>query len=412
MAATYCPSCGHQTLKFLRKSVFGQSVFDCTNCNQISIMRINPTDVDEKDEKQQEEQKLQKKIEEMLGKATEKVINEAIEMAEEAGDESVAEQFAEMLASTNPNPVGRNQPLAGMSEDEPGEEGAGGMSVGTLDQKLAEHLKQTDPTKSYNESFREQMKLNTFYQKVGNVMRDNQFDRLEDNQRRGRLTVRNLFKVHTGSEKVFSRKLARKNKKYAVVILLDESGSMNGSRMSLAAASTIALIRGLVRHHIRFSVIGFNEIVTVHKRLGSHLNEQKLDDLHADILRSAASENRGNTFTYAGCLEVERQLRYVEEGEQAITVIITDGGAYKDEHWIKNRAGQDVGSSSGWNEATQEHELDGEVARLEKYGPVVTVGLFEKTEIKQWFPKAKVIQDLSDFTDTILTEFGKVVIRG
>ena len=62
------------------------------------------------------------------------------------------------------------------------------------------------------------------------IMRDNQFDREVQNLSRGKLDYTKLYKVPTGSTKVFKKKMEPKNKEYHFGFLLDASSSMRGGR--------------------------------------------------------------------------------------------------------------------------------------------------------------------------------------
>ena len=474
MNAKYCPNCGQPTLVFLRKAVFGQSVFDCTSCKNITIMVAkevpepehdqggsgSPTDsgfqpppdnekdfskqkpagdeADDSDEQPDpqdseeeddgdgldaddldEEEQDAKPVPSKPQSKPEPKKPEPIELSDDALD--ALRDMARPSTGQDIHVQG-----GGTQKDRGDGEGSnsGGRSVTVhgaqhddIDNETAQIAGKSG---EYTPTERDKMKLNAFYQKLGNVMKDNQYDRLVDNLKRGSLTARNLFKVHTGSEKVFSRKLERKNKKYAVVILVDQSSSMyrGGGRNRVAAACTAALVRGLTKHRIRFGVIGFNDHAPkIHKKLGDHFGEREIASLE-DKVRSCD----GGTHTFEAIMEAEKMLAGRDTGEQGIVVLLTDGeptGSYDDV--CKDRFGEWASKHLGdrhWDKVKREYTAEGVDEQLTTEAEWINRGMkfipigIQCDTIKRWWPNAHIVHDLSKFTDIVLDEFGKVVSRG
>jgi hypothetical protein len=74
-----------------------------------------------------------------------------------------------------------------------------------------------------------------FRQQLKNIMIDNAFDRRVRGRKRGKLDMKSLYKVPAKRENIFTLKEARKNKRYNVLLLVDESGSMGGIKAKTAA---------------------------------------------------------------------------------------------------------------------------------------------------------------------------------
>lgn len=75
--------------------------------------------------------------------------------------------------------------------------------------------------------------------------------------RRGKLHAPSLFRVTQGDDRVFSVKEEHVSKDTAVMLLIDNSGSMHGSKMRTAMLSGYALSSTLDRVNIAHEVIGF-----------------------------------------------------------------------------------------------------------------------------------------------------------
>lgn len=76
-------------------------------------------------------------------------------------------------------------------------------------------------------------------------------------QRRGRLHAPNLYRLTTGDDRVFFRKDESQSKDTAVMLLIDNSGSMHGSKIKTAMTAGYALSSTLERVNIPNEVIGF-----------------------------------------------------------------------------------------------------------------------------------------------------------
>lgn len=96
----------------------------------------------------------------------------------------------------------------------------------------------------------------TFQKALASVMLDNKYDRFVKNRRTGKLDTRSLFKIET-SAKLFKRREARKNKDYAVSLVVDVSGSMSGPKIKAASWAAGKLSWHLSRMAIPHNVVVF-----------------------------------------------------------------------------------------------------------------------------------------------------------
>lgn len=97
----------------------------------------------------------------------------------------------------------------------------------------------------------------TFGKLLSSVMLDNKYDRFVKNRRTGKLDTRSLYKIETSS-KLFKRREARKNKDYAVSLVVDCSGSMNDNgKIEMAGESAQKLSKHLSVIGIPHNIITF-----------------------------------------------------------------------------------------------------------------------------------------------------------
>lgn len=131
-----------------------------------------------------------------------------------------------------------------------------------------------------------------FLAKLNNIMNDNQFDRRLKGRSRGKLDMTRLYKAETGSTSVFTQKSLRKNKKYNVVLVVDESGSMEGSKIETAGMVTQFLATHLDKvPGVNLAVLGFNHFQRLHKDFDQKIDLTTLKDSVMKAIESGAGHN-------------------------------------------------------------------------------------------------------------------------
>ena len=175
-----------------------------------------------------------------------------------------------------------------------------------------------------------------FLAKLESVMNDNQFDRRLKGRTRGKLDMTRLYKAATGSESVFTQKSMRKNKKYNIAILVDESSSMGGgsevagfnkshpgynyrpSAQELAATTSQFLAQHLDKiPGVDLMIIGYSAGKTIHKKFGQHT---ELDEIKMQIMNTQHSGTED-----VPALELAYESLKKQDKGQNIVLYITDG---------------------------------------------------------------------------------------
>jgi hypothetical protein len=113
----------------------------------------------------------------------------------------------------------------------------------------------------------------TFSKLFSSVMLDNKFDRFVKNRRTGKLDTKGLYKVDTSS-RLFKKREARKNKNYAVSLVVDVSGSMRGEKLNTASESAKKLSFHLSKIGINHNVVVFASHVEEVKPFGIKFDDQ------------------------------------------------------------------------------------------------------------------------------------------
>jgi hypothetical protein len=174
-----------------------------------------------------------------------------------------------------------------------------------------------------------------FRQRLSNIMTDNKYDRKLKGRSRGRLDMTRLSKVPTGSTSIFTQKQSRQNKLYNVVLVVDQSGSMNhsdayedefgnwreGKRRIVHAADVATFIaKSAMGLNVNLAILGFNHYQYVYK----HFDKPVLDytKLHNGLV-SRIDEGGGCNHDYDAIGRAYKMLK----GRQGknIVLFISDG---------------------------------------------------------------------------------------
>lgn len=135
------------------------------------------------------------------------------------------------------------------------------------------------------------MEDSVFRARLSNVMTDNMFDRQVRGRTRGKLDMKRLWKGHVGATNLFTQKRAHKNKRYNIVLLVDESGSMHGEKIDRAASVACFLAKTFDGLNLNLAIIGFNQFIHQHKMFDEKIPDLKKLDMV--MRRNANAEHRG-----------------------------------------------------------------------------------------------------------------------
>lgn len=190
--------------------------------------------------------------------------------------------------------------------------------------KISSHSPATSPHGSQPHDYSHTGEISTGYfrQRVGSIMRDNMFDREVSGFRSGRLDHHALYKTPI-SDRVFTKRIESLHKRYNVVLLVDESGSMRDhNRYKYAADMVTSMVDALEHNGVDFGVIGFSNGTRIHKDLGDRID---LSDLHKTIIDTTMNDHlAGYTYECEAIRSAISMLRPVSS-QQNISLVFCDG---------------------------------------------------------------------------------------
>lgn len=104
--------------------------------------------------------------------------------------------------------------------------------------------------------------------KAISIIKDLETKRYEGNYQSGKLQNRKLWKIRAGNYRIFTKQVAdsKDDKDMVFALLVDESGSMGGTKIYQATIAAGLIGEALSRAGKRFAIYGFHDDVRVHKK--------------------------------------------------------------------------------------------------------------------------------------------------
>jgi hypothetical protein len=234
-------------------------------------------------------------------------------------------------------------------------------------------------------------------------------------QRRGKLHAPSLFRVMQGDERVFTVKAEHKSKDTAVTLLIDNSGSMRGSKQKTAMFTGYALSTTLERVKIAHEVIGFTtgNYGNIPQALYDALEEEqeksdvtfhrieplvlpvyksfaeKIDSRVKGRIAYAANAQVGLSGNIDGeCLQYAAQRLAKRTEKRKVMIVLSDG--------------YPVGSMAP-------QHLKWVVEDLTKHG-IECIGIgIESDAVRDYYPKSVVLHNVNDLPGQVMGELRQLL---
>lgn len=186
-----------------------------------------------------------------------------------------------------------------------------------------------------NTDLKPTMEDSVFRARLSSIMIDNMYDRRLKGRTRGKLDMRRLWKAHVGATNLFTQKMARKNKEYNIVLLVDESGSMQGEKIEQAAEIATFLAATFEGLNLNLAIVGFNHYIHLHKDFDEKVKDYNL--LQETIFQGPNFGGNEN-FDYEAMSYAYRMFRHRTKGQNFL-IMLSDGEPTEDkiiDHVLKN----------------------------------------------------------------------------
>lgn len=207
------------------------------------------------------------------------------------------------------------------------------------DNKIDKVLSSMKDVTGVPEKLKDVIKDPAFRARLSSVMLDNKYDRRLRGRTRGKLDMTRLHKAPTMARNLFTQKQSRRGKNYNVTILLDQSGSMIGSKIARAAESIMLVAHSFDKLNINLSVIGFtSSYAKVYKDW-----EDKLD--MDDLYRKVKIASGGNADYDAMHFALDR-FKQAPDGEN-VFIMMSDGIPSDSDMYVYSSMGYGFSDSKG-----------------------------------------------------------------
>lgn len=251
-----------------------------------------------------------------------------------------------------------------------------------IEGKIEEEMIRSGAKPSHDQPTRDQVDYNQYYEEIKSmvntsaskfmrVLKDNKFDRYVGSFRTGQLNSKRLFKYKANNFKMFQRKQERQNKDYAFSVLLDCSGSMEGSRIQESMKGVVLMSEVLNKSKVPFEVCFFSEGYKYGKSFNNHFSRVKMGTEATQVYGGGTSIAEPFKKSVAS-LDARRE-------KHKIMITLTDGNVDgSDSEYIRKHV----------HKSTVMH-----------YG--IGIGV----DLKDMFPNSINIEDVN----TLVGEFGKIL---
>lgn len=239
-------------------------------------------------------------------------------------------------------------------------------------------------------------------------------------QRRGRLNAPSLHRLQTGDVRVFSRREEIKAKDTAVSLLIDNSGSMKGTKVRTAMVAGYALAQTLERVKIPCEVLGFT--TGDHASLPQAVQEQIQKHWYGGGGASGPRFQRYwpivmpvyKAFDERINAEVKKRIAFTANAQKGLQGNI-DGESleYAAIRLAKRKEKRKVIFVLSDGHPAGAENCDGHlklmVDRLTKAGfDLIGIGI-EDSSVRDFYPKHMVLHNVADLPAMVMTELRKVL---
>lgn len=247
-----------------------------------------------------------------------------------------------------------------------------------------------------------------FKKKLQSIMKDNLYDRMGGNYRSGKLNTKKLYKVATGSDKVFTRPVHRLHKDYKVTILVDESGSMTSGNKNLYAAQACVLIAEVLHSaEIDFEIRGFNQYFRVYKKFGQKFNWDVRRQIENIIPNSSGNWAGCNNDGYAVNLAAHGLRMASNRTTERMLFVLSDGQpAMSGDPIPAYDKSRHPGKST-----VHEFDLKTEIEAASKDITVVGIGINAR-HVRDYYPDSVICDTTAELPDLILSKLRWMIKRG
>lgn len=265
-----------------------------------------------------------------------------------------------------------------------------------------------------------------FRKKIQSILTDNKYDREVGGFRTGKIDLRKIPKIATGSNRVFKRRIERKGKFYSVCLVVDISGSMmreysGENKLGMAAQAAADMYKALKSNDVEVCIIAFNSVIEMVKDFGWDFDPEDVKQhlmqlpyiqgrLPHDPRMMIDNHKRGNMPVTE--YDLQSNSRNLDEpaGENFDHLAVRDADTL-----LSERIGRKIMLvySDGRPTGGSEYLLRHEVQRVMKKGDTTLLGLgIMDDSVEDYYPNVAVVDGIEEIYPTTINLLSKHIKRG
>lgn len=280
-------------------------------------------------------------------------------------------------------------------------------SVETTERDVEIKCKPTSLNINKYKSFKRSM--STISKKIANklerVLKAKSKSRWSGDKERGTVNPKKLSTVLTdkNNKRVFRNFENEENNKISVSLLVDQSGSMSGSRIENAKLTATALSETLKLLNIEHEILGFTTIYENRNINVSELKDTRAVPVKHIIFKSfqdtdssgIASMKAENTNADSEAVLWAAKRLSESKNDRKILFVLSDG--------LPNVFGESK------NEITLRQHLKDSIDKIEKSGIEVVAFGIQSTSVKSFYKKNVVVNDVNELPNSVVNELIKIL---
>lgn len=247
----------------------------------------------------------------------------------------------------------------------------------------------------------------------------------ESGKRSGRINPSSLFKLKTGDDRVFRKKVEIRAKNSAVSLVIDQSGSMcSANRLQMASVAAYALAEVLTRIKIPFEIVGFTTAAFDSNVLSYEKRRDVQEKFRAQTGRTGFS--REGRIIWNVYKSFEERFEYTQKTRMAAaydhSVTMSSNADAESIAYCAKRLGErneprkcmivlsDGQPACSGNSDDQNTHLVNVVKKIEKAGiDVVGLGI-SSDAVKQYYSRNIVFHDSAEIASRVIGELSRMLV--
>jgi len=246
-----------------------------------------------------------------------------------------------------------------------------------------------------------------FVKKLSSIMTDNRYNRQWWNYRSWKLNNKKLYRWKCNSDKIFSRKIIRRHKDYAVTLLVDESGSMSGSKSRNAEKATVLFAEVLNKVWIPFEIESFNTKHRTYKKFAEKFSWKHRNNIENIVPETWWENSWWNNDWYAIARASAYLNKYWNTDTEKILIVLSDWQPAESYEKIPKNEKKDISTKKN---CYSDFDLSYEIKKSSRNITVIGVWI-NSSHVTNYYSNNIICSDVNELPKMLLRQLKKNIKR-